>query len=141
MEGRLRQHRIGMSAERHRALRLLAGSPLGVTEAIMLAHGFTTDLLIDLGARRVGDGDARDRACWQAADRGCPGADHRCRTAGAGRMMVAGPASCARTPSMRILRQRAIQPGAVSGASAGLPAARDRYGFNTRYDAALRRMK
>jgi DNA-binding PadR family transcriptional regulator len=25
----------------HRALRLLAGSPLGCTEAIMLAHGFT----------------------------------------------------------------------------------------------------
>jgi hypothetical protein len=25
-----------------------AGSPLGVTEAVMLAHGFTTDLLIDL---------------------------------------------------------------------------------------------
>jgi hypothetical protein len=31
-----------------RALRLLAGSPLGVTEAIMLAHGFTIDLLVDL---------------------------------------------------------------------------------------------
>jgi hypothetical protein len=30
-----------MSAERHRALRLLAGAPLGATEAIMLAHGFT----------------------------------------------------------------------------------------------------
>jgi hypothetical protein len=27
---------------------LLAGSPLGVTEAIMLAHGFTTDLLVNL---------------------------------------------------------------------------------------------
>jgi hypothetical protein len=34
-----------MRAERHRALRLLAGSPLGVTEAIMLAHGFTNELL------------------------------------------------------------------------------------------------
>ena len=29
-----------MSRDRRRALRLLAGSPLGVTEAIMLAHGF-----------------------------------------------------------------------------------------------------
>ena len=40
-------------------------------------------------------------------------------------MMGAGPASCARTPSMRILRQRASKPGAVSGASAGLPTPRD----------------
>ena len=34
-----------MSTERHRALRLLAGSPLGVTEAIMLAHCFTSELM------------------------------------------------------------------------------------------------
>jgi hypothetical protein len=37
-----RWHRaMAVSAERNRALRLLAGSPLGVTEAILLAHGFT----------------------------------------------------------------------------------------------------
>jgi hypothetical protein len=36
---------MAVSHERHRALRLLAGSPLGVTEAIMLAHGFTTEML------------------------------------------------------------------------------------------------
>jgi hypothetical protein len=36
---------MAMSAERHRALRLLAGAPLGVTEAIMLAHGFTYTVL------------------------------------------------------------------------------------------------
>ena len=35
----------GFAAERHRALRLLAGSPLGATEAIMLAHGFTNTTL------------------------------------------------------------------------------------------------
>ena len=41
-----RGHRaMAMSAEGHWALRLLAGSPLGVTEAIMLAHGFTNGLL------------------------------------------------------------------------------------------------
>jgi hypothetical protein len=39
---------MAMSVERHRAPEMLAGSPLGVTEAIMLAHGFTTDLLVDL---------------------------------------------------------------------------------------------
>jgi hypothetical protein len=38
----------GRGAERNRALRLLAGSPLGCTEAIMLAHGFTVELLVDL---------------------------------------------------------------------------------------------
>ena len=32
-------------AEQNRALRLLAGSPLGCIEAIMLAHGFTVEIL------------------------------------------------------------------------------------------------
>jgi hypothetical protein len=36
---------MAMSAERHRALRLLAGAPNGATEAIMLAHGFTIEML------------------------------------------------------------------------------------------------
>jgi hypothetical protein len=36
---------MAMSRDQHRALRLLAGSPLGVTEAIMLAHGFTIEML------------------------------------------------------------------------------------------------
>jgi hypothetical protein len=37
--------RKGRGAEQNRALRLLAGSPLGCTEAIMLAHGFTVETL------------------------------------------------------------------------------------------------
>ena len=36
------------NAERHRALELLAASPDGCTEAIILAHGFTIDFLVDL---------------------------------------------------------------------------------------------
>jgi hypothetical protein len=40
----------GVAAERHRALRLLAGAPLGATEAMMLAHGFT-DATLDALAR------------------------------------------------------------------------------------------
>jgi hypothetical protein len=36
---------MAVSTERHRALRLLAGSPLGVTEVIMLAQGFTNATL------------------------------------------------------------------------------------------------
>jgi hypothetical protein len=34
--------------DRRRALELLAASPDGCTEAIMLAHGFTVELLVDL---------------------------------------------------------------------------------------------
>jgi hypothetical protein len=37
--------RRSISAELRRALRLLAGNPLGCTEAILLAHGFKTELL------------------------------------------------------------------------------------------------
>jgi hypothetical protein len=36
---------MAVSGEQRRALRLLAGSPLGATEAIMLAHGFTNAML------------------------------------------------------------------------------------------------
>jgi hypothetical protein len=35
-------------SERRRALRLLAGEPEGVIEAMMLAHGFRVELLVDL---------------------------------------------------------------------------------------------
>jgi hypothetical protein len=34
-----------ISTDQRRALRLLAGSPLGYTEAILLAHGFKAELL------------------------------------------------------------------------------------------------
>jgi hypothetical protein len=36
------------AATRRRALAVLADSPDGCTEAIMLAHGFTADLLVEL---------------------------------------------------------------------------------------------
>jgi hypothetical protein len=35
-------------SDRRRALRLLAGTPEGVTEALMLAHGFRVELLVHL---------------------------------------------------------------------------------------------
>jgi uncharacterized protein (DUF1501 family) len=38
----------GPKADRRRALELLAGSHDGCTEAHMLAHGFSTDLLLEL---------------------------------------------------------------------------------------------
>ena len=43
---------MAVSGEQRRALRLLAGAPLGATEAMMLAHGFTEQIL----ARLVRDG-------------------------------------------------------------------------------------
>ena len=48
MVGNPRRRASKRNAERRRALELLAASPDGCTEAIMLAHGFTTDFLVDL---------------------------------------------------------------------------------------------
>ena len=41
----VRPRKVWRGVEQNRALRLLAGSPLGCTEAIMLAHGFTVETL------------------------------------------------------------------------------------------------
>jgi len=38
----------GLSAEQRRALELLAGGSRGATETLMLAHGFTADMLAGL---------------------------------------------------------------------------------------------
>jgi len=40
--------RHDLTSDRRRTLRLLAGAPEGCTEAVMLAHGFTVPLLVDL---------------------------------------------------------------------------------------------
>jgi hypothetical protein len=37
-----------LRAERRRALKLLAGAPDGLTEALMMAHGFPVELMVDL---------------------------------------------------------------------------------------------
>ena len=42
------RRRRGSKPERRRALELLAASPDGRSEAIMLAHGFTVDFLVEL---------------------------------------------------------------------------------------------
>src|SRR5262249_10673078 len=44
----LRRPRRGPKPDRRRALELLAASPDGYTEALMLAHGFPVPLLVDL---------------------------------------------------------------------------------------------
>src|SRR5262249_6001040 len=43
-----RRRRHGPQPDRRRTLELLAASHDGATEAIMLAHGFTVDLLVEL---------------------------------------------------------------------------------------------
>jgi hypothetical protein len=43
-----RRHRRGPTPDRRRALELLAASPDGCTEAIMLAHGFTVPQMVKL---------------------------------------------------------------------------------------------
>ena len=50
---------VWRGAELNRALRLLAGSPHDCTEAIMLAHGFTAELLADLVRGGLATGDKR----------------------------------------------------------------------------------
>jgi hypothetical protein len=52
-----------VKAEHHRALRLLAASPDGVPEAIMLAHGFSIELMVEL----VGAGLATANSEWMMA--------------------------------------------------------------------------
>ena len=46
MVGNPRRRASKRNAERRRALELLAASPDGCSEAIILAHGFTTDFLL-----------------------------------------------------------------------------------------------
>jgi hypothetical protein len=57
------RRRRGPKPERLRALELLAASPDGCSEAIMLAHGFTVDFLVDL----IRTGMARPSA-WSQVD-------------------------------------------------------------------------
>ena len=48
MVGNPRRRASKRNAERRRALELLAASRDGYTEAMMLAHGFTVELMVDL---------------------------------------------------------------------------------------------
>jgi hypothetical protein len=110
---RSRKRSGGLKSKHRRGCRSVAAHPMHLV--VLRPHNRSTSCAKGC--------DARDRACWQAVDQGCPGVDHRCRTAGAGRMIAVGPASCARTPSMRILRRRAIPArpglGRISGAAQG----------------------
>jgi hypothetical protein len=43
-------YKRGLDPDQLRALGMLAGSPLGCTESVMLAHGFTIDMLTEFVA-------------------------------------------------------------------------------------------
>jgi len=60
------RRRRGPKPERRRALELLAASPDGCSEAIMLAHGFTVDFLVDL--IRTGMATTRKPSAWSQVD-------------------------------------------------------------------------
>ena len=74
------RRRRGPKPERRRALELLAASPDGCSEAIMLAHGFTADFLVDL--IRTGMATTRtERGGW-TRDGSRPHEDHGGEVAG-----------------------------------------------------------
>jgi hypothetical protein len=71
------------SAERRRALELLAASPDGCTAAILLAHGFKSDQLVELINAGLASVDDRARGRRRPGDGGYPRADNGRRQAGA----------------------------------------------------------
>jgi hypothetical protein len=56
--------RRALSTEQRRALKLLADNPVGCTEAIVLAHGFTSGL-IGRAARHPGPRAVADACAWR----------------------------------------------------------------------------
>ena len=57
-------------ANRRRAIELLAASRDGATEAILVAHGFTVEMLVDLVRAGLATGEGRARGSGRAHDRG-----------------------------------------------------------------------
>jgi hypothetical protein len=97
MVGNPRRRASKRNAERRRALELLAASPGGCTEAIVLAHGFTTDFLVDLIRAGLATARTERRGRRRTLDAGYPHADHRRRT------------TSARGASMAMILKRASQ--------------------------------
>jgi hypothetical protein len=77
---------MSLPIDQRDALQVLARSPLGTTESIMMAYGFGVGTLQKLGTRRARDRRAADGAGGAAADRKQVGADHRRRAGGTGQV-------------------------------------------------------
>src|SRR5262249_29983991 len=69
--------------DRRRALELLAGSRYGYTKAILRAHGFSIDMMVELVKARTRNHEARAHGRRRSTDRRCARADHGGRPASA----------------------------------------------------------
>jgi hypothetical protein len=66
---------------RRRALELLVRSPDGMTEAMLRAHGFTVEMLVDLMQARLATAKNDRVVAGGPPDQCCPHADHGRRSA------------------------------------------------------------
>ena len=78
---------MSLNAEQRRALELLAGGPRGYTKALLLADGFTVDMLADLV--REGLATAQRETMWAGGRKLMV---ERYRITGAGRRAIEGSA-------------------------------------------------
>jgi hypothetical protein len=92
-----RRHR-GPKADRRRALELLAASCDGVTEAIMIAHGFTVAQMVEIVRARLATSPARTGSAAVANTIGM--IDVACFAA------MTGPAECVTMTSLVLNRSR-----------------------------------
>jgi hypothetical protein len=79
-----------MSTDERRLLELLAGSEDGSTDALLVAHGFDSDLMARLVRERLATATSQARFCRRQAGRGDASADHGRGAPGAGREAISG---------------------------------------------------
>jgi hypothetical protein len=72
--------------DRRRALELLASCRDGCTEAMMLAHGFTTEQVVELVRRRACDSADTAGRGWREQVRNHAGQDYGSRTRDSGKL-------------------------------------------------------
>ena len=78
-----RRHYRRPNPDRRRALELLAASRHGYGKAILRAHGFSVDMLVELVKGRTRNHEARAHGRRRSTDRRCARADHGGRPASA----------------------------------------------------------
>ena len=86
-----RRHYRRPNPDRRRALELLAGSRYGYTKAILRAHGFSIDMMVELVKARTRNHEARAHGRRRSTDRRCARADHGGRPASARKDVQVSP--------------------------------------------------
>jgi hypothetical protein len=71
-----RRHYRRPNPDRRRALELLAGSRYGYTKAILRAHGFSIDMLVELVKAGLATTKRERMVARRSMDRRCARADH-----------------------------------------------------------------